>query len=1103
MKCVESRNRARILLVAALALACGFGLTGTSEAQGLYGTIVGNITDSTGAAVPGATVTITHLDTNLSREVTANAEGAYRFPSVQSGSYSIKVALTGFKEFIKENVPVTPNTVSRVDIGLEVGQLAEAVTVQSERALLQTDKGDIHSELSGKEVTALPTGAYRNYQMLINLVPGATPARFQNATADTPARSMTTNVNGANRNSNSTRLDGTANVFIWLPHHAAYVAPAETVETVNVTTNSFDAELGNAGGAAVSVVTKSGTNEFRGSLFALHEDERFRARNFFQTTGDKPKSSRNIDGATLGGPIIKDKLFFFAGWEGTFERGAKFRTGTVPTMAMRSGNFSGLPVTLYDPRTGNPDGSGRTPFPGNIIPANRLDPIAQNMISRIPAPTAGGTSANFSRTANQTLDRHNYDFKVNFNRSASHQIWAKYSQMNADFTCEFFLQDAGGPCLGDGGSGKASVDVFLFSAGHTWTLGANWVLESNFGFTDHNQEVKGPDYGQNFGLDVLGIPGTNGSDPRQGGMPIFNFNNYEDLGNTENWSPIFRDERVYTFNTSLTHIRDKHEIKVGFDLVRMELDHWQPEIGAGPRGRFNYFGGATALRGGAAPNQFNEFADFLLGLNTSVEKSLQYEEMTGREWQVALYVRDRWQVRRNLTISAGLRFEHYPLMTRKDRGLELYDFNTNMILLGGKGGNPEDLGIKVQYPRFTPRLGIAWRVNDTNVVRAGYGMTVDPMPFARPLRGFYPLTIAQDFVGASQFQPYNTLAQGIPAFTGPPLDSGVVPIPGTVQMRTMYPDHVNRTYIQSWNLTYERKLPWDIAGSISYVGTQTTNQLADIEANAAEVGQGNAGRPLARQFGRTASTLLWDGWLSSNYHGLQIALNRPFSKGIFVKAAYTWSRAMNWTDDQGWAGLFFNAKSELDRNYAQAGYNIPHIAQFAVMADLPFARNSNGFLAQIVKNWQVNAIASGYSGRPFAITSSGASLNAPGSNQTPDQVAPVRHLGGIGANEPFYDPASFRPVTEVRFGTVGRNYLRGPATYNLDLSLFRRFPIKDRVSLEFRAEAFNVTNTPHFALPNGNANSTAFMTITSTDGLLAGGGSSDQRQVRFGLRLGF
>jgi hypothetical protein len=621
------------------------------------------------------------------------------------------------------------------------------------------------------------------------------------------------------------------------------------------------------------------------------------------------------------------------------------------------------------------------------------------------------------------------------------------------------------------------------------------VLDSNFGFTDHDQKATGPDFGQNFGLEVLGIPGTNGPDPRQGGKPQFAITGYETLGNAENWSPLFRNEHVYTFNTSLTHIRDKHEIKLGFDIVRMELDAWQPEIGAGPRGRFNFTGTATALRGGAAPNQFNAFADFLLGLPISMEKSLQYELLTGREWQMAFYVRDRWQVSRSVTVSAGLRFEHYPLMTRQDRGIEVYDFNTNTLRLGGKGNNPKDLGIKVQYPKVNPRVGIAWRINDSSVLRAGYGMTLDPLPLSRPLRGQYPLTIAQTFP-SELFGPFRPLALGIPEFTGPDLSTGLISIPGTASMRTPYPDHLNRTYIQSWNLSYERKLPGDIAANVSYVGTLQTNQIGFFEMNAAEPGRGNAGRPLAVKFGRTAPTTVMDGGLSSNYHALQVALNRPFTKGVFIKGAYTWSRAMNWTNDNG-DGLMWNTPSTLHRNYAQAGYNIPHIFQLAVIADLPFARDSKSVLGALVKNWQINGIASAFSGRPFELSSSGASVNAPGNSQTPDQVATVKHLGGIGAGNPFYDPASFRPITEVRFGNVGRNVLRGPAQYNLDLSLFRRFPLKDRLNLEARIEAFNVTNTPKFNNPSGNASSTAFMTITSTDP------NRPERQVRLALRLAF
>src|SRR5712691_689892 len=309
MKGLDGRRPARLAPLA-VALLVGV-LAGRSDAQVLYGSIVGNVADASKSAVPGAAVTIVHKETNLARETVTRSDGSYTFVNVQPGTYTVRIVLAGFKESVKESVPVSANAITRVDVGLEVGQLTEAVTVQSERTLLQTDSGSVTAELKSKEITRLPLGNYRNYQSLLNLVPGTTPAGFQNAVTDTPARALTTNVNGTARNNNNTRLDGTTNIYIWLPHHAVYVAPAETVETVNVTTNNFDAEQGMAGGAAVSVLTKSGTNEFHGSGFALHEDQGLRARNFFNTASrDLPsfKSHRNIDGATLGGPVIKNKL---------------------------------------------------------------------------------------------------------------------------------------------------------------------------------------------------------------------------------------------------------------------------------------------------------------------------------------------------------------------------------------------------------------------------------------------------------------------------------------------------------------------------------------------------------------------------------------------------------------------------------------------------------------------------------------------------------------------------------------------------------------------------------------------------------------------------
>jgi len=287
------------------------------------------------------------------------------------------------------------------------------------------------------------------------------------------------------------------------------------------------------------------------------------------------------------------------------------------------------------------------------------------------------------------------------------------------------------------------------------------------------------------------------------------------------------------------------------------------------------------------------------------------------------------------------------------------------------------------------------------------------------------------------------------------------------------------------------------------VATQTPTQLVDKDINAAEPGGGTAGQPLFAQFRRTAPTRMWDGWLSAHYHGLQVALNRPFTKGMFIKAAYTYSRAMNWSDDEGWATLTFNSPSALTKNYARAGYDQPHVFQLGFVAELPFAKNSNSVLGAIVKNWSINGIASAFSGRPFTPTGSTASLNAPAAvqTQTPDQVGDIKVLGGKGPGQPFIDTSSFKPVTEVRFGNMGRNSLRGPSTKNLDLSLFRRFPIRNRFNLEARVEGYNVTNTPHFSGVNDFQPLTT--TIASAAFLQLNRADSDERQIRFGLRLSF
>ena len=367
-------------------------------AQELYGSVVGTVQDTSGGHMPGATIEIVNRETNLVMTAVSNQTGAYTFTNVLPGTYDVKVTLQGFKEFTLQKVPVTTGAISRVDAKLEVGQLTESVTVESKPALLKTDKADTGSAFSSKEVVDLPLPEFRNYQSLLDLVPGSTPSGFQNSEIDTPAMALTTNINGTNRNTNSTRVDGATNQFTWLPHHTLYVAPAETIAAVNVTTGSFSADQGLAGGAAVTVVTKSGTNQLRGSGFAYYTDQNLRANSYFARRNNTPKAPTNhhIDGGTLGGPIVKNKVFYFGAFEGQYRNTEGESIYTVPTEKMRRGDFSealnnnGSLQLIYDPTTGDIDGRGRTPFPGNIIPADRINAIATNDQRVLPAAERTG-----------------------------------------------------------------------------------------------------------------------------------------------------------------------------------------------------------------------------------------------------------------------------------------------------------------------------------------------------------------------------------------------------------------------------------------------------------------------------------------------------------------------------------------------------------------------------------------------------------------------------------------------------------------------------------------------------------------------------------------
>jgi hypothetical protein len=1033
------------------------------------------------------------------RETKADAEGRYSFGNVLPGRYNVKVTAPGFRTTLENDFEVTPTVVARINVKLEVGQLADQVTVDANVALLQTDKADTHSEINAKQIANLPIGGYRNYQTLINLVPGAEPASFQNSITDSPMRSLRTNINGGNANTNVTRIDGAASVNLWLPHHTGYVAPEETVETVNVTTGSADAEQGLAGASAITLVTKSGTNDIHGSAFEFHDDQHLKARNFFQGYGTPiPISIFNNYGATVGGKIIRNKLFYFLSFDGTNQKQGAPGFYTVPTADQRAGNFSSYSALIYDPNTGNSDGSGRTPFSGNIIPANRISTIAQKIQGYYPAPNiAGATSNNYTATGGPILNRYYGDLKVNWNRNEKHSIFAKYGRMQADAGGVGVFGIAGGSGLGGADPGQGHTVTQIGTLGHTYTLSAHLLLDGVIGYQRQVQDVKGNDYGTNYGTQ-FGIPGTNGADIRQSGFPNINFGiGYSAMG-VPNWMPLFRTDESYTHSDNITWTKGAHEIRFGFDLVRHHLNHWQPELAAGgPRGYLDFAGGTTALKGGASPTQYNAYASFLLGLTDNTQKGLQYILATGREWQFGWYVADRWQVSQKLTVNIGLRYELYPLMSRAGYGIERYDPSSNLVYLGGRGSVPSDAGISVSHKLFAPRIGIAYRLDDKTVIRAGYGLNFDPIPFSRPLRGWYPLTVGASQVSANSFVPVSTLSQGMPEIFGPNVSSGIVSLPNNADERSPL-SFIHRGYVQSWNLTLERKLPSNFLVSAAYVGQHSVHLLADNSVNNSLPGTGTAGLPYFQAYGRTAQTLLWDGYLSSSYNSLQVAINRSFSQGLMVKGAYTWSKAIDYVDDDGWATPGFNASSQFQRNRATAGFDRTQVLQMGWVYELPIGKgkqmlNNGGPVAYALGNWQLNGIFSAYTGTPFTVGGSAAIFNAVNNTQTANQLtATVTKFGNVGPGQLYYDKTAFAPVTTATWGTSGRNILRAPGVVNADLSLFKIFPIKERLIMQFRAEAFNFTNTAHFGAPNSSASSGSFMQVTSASG---------ERQVRFGVRF--
>ncbi|HTM50212.1 MAG TPA: carboxypeptidase regulatory-like domain-containing protein [Bryobacteraceae bacterium] len=1088
-----------------------------SDAQNLYGTLTGNVTDSTAAAIPGAKVEALNTETGFSRAVSSDERGVYIFSDLQTGAYKITIRSGAFTPFIRTGIPVVAGNVRRLDAVLQVAQITESVVVDAAAIVLQTDRGDVNAQISKEEISDLPIDGGRNYQSLYKLLPGFTPPEELHSDAGNPQRAMGTNVNGASYSNNNTRIDGATVSYPWLPHIVAYVPPADAIQTVNVVTNSFDAEQGMAGGAAMNVTIKSGTNQFHGSAWEYHTNSALKARNYFYCLyscpgGDPNRPAKNIQnqpGATLGGPIKKNKLFFFASWETTKRRVNASGLQSIPTEPLKRGDFSPYNANIYDPQTGNPDGSGRTLFPDKLIPATRIDPAAATMAGLLPDSETSGVSSNYFATGGYKFNRYNADFKVNYNPSSKTTLFARYGFSPSDIYDPPMFGKAGGGALNGGQPGHALGLIQNASAGGTYMVSPSILVDANMGFTRLRLSGENDDLGQNFGLDVLKIPGTNGSYRLQGGIPRFTVSNFTGFGNTNVSNPfLFRDNQ-YTGLTSLSWMKGAHSIRFGAEYTYYTINHFQPQLKYGPRGGFNFTGGNTTLRG-ATPSTYNNWADFLLGLPADMGKDIQYVNPSAvRMPSYGVYIRDQWQMNRKLTVSYGTRWEYYPFATREHRGGERYDPVLDKVLIGGVGGVPTSTGVDVGHGQFAPRLGIAYRVSNKTVLRGGFGITIDPNSF-RHLRDAYPAVISLQITQPDTYHAAGTLRAGLPPVVGPDLSQATLPLPKDVG-DTTFPRKYDRGYIKSFNVTLQRELPWGFVGQVAYVGSRAIRQTALININASDsAGTGQAGRLLFKQYGRTADIKMMLPFEPATYDSMQSRLTRRMGKGT-MGVSFTFSKSVNYADNSD-SGPSWNGPSMYYRNKAQAGFNRPKTLTIHFVQPVPLGRGhrfaNTGVLAKITGGWQVNGIFSALQGRPFTVASSATTVNTVGNAQTADQVKEfVEFYGNIGRGERYFDPNAFVPPSGVRFGTAGRNILFGPGSRNLDGSLFRSIRVKEKVNLQFRWEVFNVTNTPVFGQPGATASSAtrnADGTVRSTGGFTEiTSASATERRVRFALKILF
>jgi outer membrane receptor protein involved in Fe transport len=1087
--------------------------------QAVNGTLLGTLTDSSGAAVAEAKVTATAVSTGIARVTQTNPSGNYVFPDMAPGTYSVLAEAHGFKKATRSDLRLDVNSTVRADLTMQPGAVSEMIEVTGAAPILQTDRADVAQKIQETQLEQLPVGgANRNFQSLLALVPGTVRPHRDHSEFFNAQDTLSTEVNGQSREFDQLSIEG-VNDDERTGLLQIYVPPAEAIETVDVSTSNYDAEFGRAGGAVTNVVLKSGTNDFHGSLYEYNRVSALQARTYFnRPPAQLAQTTYNYYGGTFGGPIIKGKTFFFGDILRIDDIRGQFQLTTLATDPFLAGDLRAGGTNIYDPSTGNPDGTGRQQFSCNgvlnTICPNRFSPIALKILALVPHANLPGLTNNYQENTQFRKNSTSFDIKLDHNWTLRDRLSFRFSRAVQNPFQQPMFGLAGGP-IGFQGPGNQHEQSGALN--YTRVISPTLIVETRAGISHYHNVTQTSDYGSTSTA-ALGIPGVN-LNAFTSGMTQIEIqggygNPYVGYSASQPWN---RAETNIDVVNNWTKIGGNHTFKWGADVRRLRDDLVQAQT-FGPRGHFFFLTGTTSLNTGSGSSKTsiaNNFASFLVDAPTQIGRDISIISGSWRETEAFFYGQDTWHATRKLTVDAGLRWELYvPATPSHAGGYSNYDSGRNRLVLAGIDGNPLNLGRQTYYKYFAPRIGLAYRMSEQTVVRGGFGMSYEPFTnnqyaFNFPIRQNEGSNQTNSFALPTINGQPASMAAGFPPPIAVAIASDGTVTPNPAENYTVVDKHFQQPYVESYNFAVQQSLPANFVLEVAYVGNHGVKIPVSYDFNAATTPALNPDgtvakntcsvRPLCAAFGRTAGTNFLFKPTVSNYNSLQARLDHRWKNGFLLTTSYTWAKALAYRSDMGADDGAPDNYIDFRRNYTPTSRNRTHTFVQSYVYELPLGRNKpflkSGIASWIVGGWGVSGVLARMSGTPLHFTDSVNALNAPGSMQYPQLVAPFHHLGGIDTAL-WFDPNSFAQVTTPGvLGNMKRYEFTGPGFFNLDAALFRNFPIRERMGLEFRAEAFSVTNTPHFSNPTTSFTTPSFGHIKGTGDQNGAGSVGDGNRV--------